>query len=240
MRIKSVPRGRERQDVHDEQRSKAAMRIVETLRRVVPKGARHLMPASIRRAGWRLLRGETDAPQTEQWLRLIMNRDINAVINALPPQKFDAVEISGELRESYSWRSYTRTRYPEFDLCAPLRSEDTYSLVICEQVLEHTADPWRAARNLRQMCRPDGFVLVSTPFLVRLHDSPLDYWRFTPDGLQLLLNCAGLDVLWVRSWGNRRCVRGNFRVWARYRAWHSLRNEERFPLVVWALAKPAQ
>jgi SAM-dependent methyltransferase len=219
-------------------RSKIARRIVHSFRNLVSERVRSLIPTSLRRAGWRLLAGPSDARQAEQWGRLVMNRHIDEVIKALPPQGFDAIEISGDLRTGYPWRSYTRTHYPEFDLSAPLSPPETYSFVICEQVLEHTQDPWQAARNLRQICRPDGFVLVNTPFLIRIHDSPVDYWRFTPEGLRALLSGAALDVLWVRSWGNRRCARANFRVWARYRPWHSLRNEERFPLVVWALATP--
>ena len=62
--------------------------------------------------------------------------------------------------------------------------------------------------------RPGGRAIVSTPFLVRVHEEPLygmkDYWRFTPRGLRLLLERAGLEVDEVRSWGNRDCVAGNF------------------------------
>src|SRR5262249_29604864 len=54
---------------------------------------------------------------------------------------------------------------------------------------------------------------------------PEDYWRFTDAGLEHLLSRAGLDVLWVRTWGNAACVRANFRTWKRRRPWHSLRND---------------
>ena len=50
------------------------------------------------------------------------------------------------------------------------------------------------AVNLRKLCAPGGHVIVSTPFLVRVHELPLfalhDYWRFTPRGLRLLLERA--------------------------------------------------
>jgi hypothetical protein len=93
----------------------------------------------------------------------------------------------------------------------------------------------RAAGNLQRVCRPGGLALVNMPFLIRIHDHPGDYWRFTPDGLRFLLTAVGLDVQWVRSWENRSCVRANFDVWRRYRPWHSLRNEDPLPLVVWRL-----
>ncbi len=101
--------------------------------------------------------------------------------------------------------------------------------MICEQVLEHVPDPWAAARNLRELCLPGGRVIVSTPFLVKVHELPaygmLDYWRFTPRGLTTLLEGAGLEVESRGSWGNRQCVVGNLGRWSAYRRWHSLHNE---------------
>jgi hypothetical protein len=47
-----------------------------------------------------------------------MNRDIDRLIRQLPPERFDAIEISGELRGGYLWRSYTNKAHPDFDLCA--------------------------------------------------------------------------------------------------------------------------
>ncbi len=114
-------------------------------------------------------------------------------------------------------------------------------MVICEQVLEHVTDPWVAAENLRGLCAPGGHVIVSTPFLVRVHELPAygmpDLWRFTPRGLRALLERAGLEVESVESWGNRDCVACNFDHWPAYRRWHSLRNEPDLPLQVWAFAR---
>jgi hypothetical protein len=107
-------------------------------------------------------------------------------------------------------------------------------------VIEHVIDPWAAARNLRGLCAPGGHVVVSTPFLIRVHELPAygmrDYWRFTPRGLRALLEGAGLVVDEVGSWGNRDCVAGNFDRWPAYRRWHSLRNEPDLPVQVWAFA----
>ena len=47
-----------------------------------------------------------------------------------------------------------------------------YDVVICEQVLEHVLDPGAAAANLRGLCAPGGHVVVSTPFLIRVHELP--------------------------------------------------------------------
>ena len=177
----------------------------------------------------------------EQWQRRALNRAVASYIESLDPSNKVAAEISGDGRAGHPWRSFTSLNFPEFDLCAPLAGQGPFDVVICEQVLEHVEDPCAAARNLRELCTPGGHVIVSTPFLVRVHELPMygmkDYWRFTPRGLQTLLERAGLTVEQVGSWGNRDCVVGNFDRWPSYRRWLSLRNEADLPVQVWAFAR---
>ena len=177
----------------------------------------------------------------EHWQRVQLNRSVDAYLAALDPPACSAAEISGSAHAGKPWRSYVSLNYPEFDLCGPLGERGTYDVVICEQVIEHVVDPCTAAANLRDLCSPGGHVVLSTPFLVRVHELPMygmrDYWRFTPHGLQLLLENAGLEVESVHSWGNRKCVVGNFDRWPGYRRWHTLRNEPDLTVQVWAFAR---
>lgn len=185
---------------------------------------------------------ESDSPR-EHWQRIRLNEAVDAYIRGLGPAGLTAAEISGAGRAGHPWRAFASLDYPAFDLCAPLAGQGPYDVVICEQVLEHVVDPWTAVRNLRGLCAPGGHVIVSTPFLVRVHELPMygmrDYWRFTPHGLETLLAGAGLDVEAVGAWGNRRCVTGNFDRWPAYRRWHSLANEPDLPVQVWAFARRA-
>ena len=133
-------------------------------------------------------------------------------------------------------------RLPQSSTCArPFETTAAFDVVICEQVLEHVADPCAAAWNLRELCVPGGHVIVSTPFLVKIHELPAlaldDYWRFTPRGLRTLLERAGLHVDEVGTWGNGLCVTGNLSRWSGYRRWHPLGNEPDVPLHVWAFAR---
>ena len=102
-------------------------------------------------------------------------------------------------------------------------------------------DPRAAAANLRRLLVPGGEAIVSTPFLIKVHELPqygmLDYWRFTPRGLRLLLERAGFEVEAVGAWGNRQCVVGNMRTWSAYRRWLPLHNEGDVPVQVWAFAR---
>ncbi|GAC1490008.1 MAG: hypothetical protein NVS1B9_11140 [Solirubrobacteraceae bacterium] len=177
---------------------------------------------------------------TEQWQRVMLNRAVDEHIAQLGPERLTAAEISGDAHAVKPWRRHTSLNYPEFDLCAPLE-HGNFDVVICEQVLEHVVDPCRAAANLRGLCRSGGHVIVSTPFLIRVHELPMygmyDYWRFTPRGLRRLLEHAGLEVEAIHSWGNRRCIAGNLDHWPAYRRWLSLRNEEDLAVQVWAFAR---
>jgi hypothetical protein len=201
-------------------------RLQQAARRVLDRADRMVFP-------------EADS-SGEHWQRVAMNRAVDAHIATLYPPDLTAAEISGDTHESRPWKSYRSLNYPEFDLCADLEEGLEFDVVICEQVLEHVVDPCAAAANLRGLCAAGGHVIVSTPFLVKVHELPIyamhDYWRFTPRGLRTLLERAGLEVDSVGSWGNSACVVGNLNRWSAYKPWHSLRNEPDIPLQVWAFA----
>ena len=196
--------------------------------------------SGLRRARGRLLLPEATSG-ADQWQRVTLNRAVDLHLYGLRPERLTAVEISGSAQAGKPWKRFVSLDYPEFDLCAPLEGRGTFDVVICEQVIEHVVDPWAAVRNLRDLCVPGGHVVVSTPFLVRVHELPSyglhDYWRFTPRGLRTLLEGAGLEVDTVGAWGNRRCVDGNLDRWPAYRRWQSLRNEPDLPVQVWAFAR---
>lgn len=217
--------------------------LLSAERRPRPLGrvVRWLRPAAERalEAGDRLAFPEaTSAP--EQWQRLVMNEMVDRRIRELDPSTKTACEISGDLHAHRPWRDYVELSYPEFDLCAPLAYQRRFDVVICEQVIEHVEDPWAAAENLRALCAPGAELIISTPFLIKIHEhwGMRDYWRFSPRGLRTLLERCGFEVEQLGSWGNRECVIGNLGRWSRYRAsLHSLRNEPDFPVQVWAFAR---
>jgi SAM-dependent methyltransferase len=80
------------------------------------------------------------------------------------------------------------------DVCGPLAGlkaglgEDAFDLVLCCHVLEHTRDPWRAARNIEALLRPGGLVFVSAAWSQAFHATPDDLWRFSVRGLMRLFD----------------------------------------------------
>lgn len=168
-----------------------------------------------------------------------MDRVVCEHIATLHPELHDAVEISGGTCAHFGWKTYKQLQYPDFDLTHP-SDVGQFDVVICQQVLEHVSDPWRAVVSLANLCRPGGRVIVTTPFLLRLHNEPDDLWRFTPSGMRKLMQHADLRVDCIGSWGNRACIRANHDRWAVARRWHRwhrfMRNERDLPQVVWTFA----
>jgi SAM-dependent methyltransferase len=85
------------------------------------------------------------------------------------------------------------------DICSPPKAmaaalgDKPFDLVICCHVLEHTREPWHAARNIETLLAPAGLAYVATPWSQAFHAAPDDYWRFSLRGLMLMF--ARLEIL---------------------------------------------
>lgn len=76
------------------------------------------------------------------------------------------------------------------------RIEDVHALsfadgsvgtILMLETLEHVADPIRALQQARRVLRPEGFAIITSCMDTPVHDHPSDYWRFTPQGFDLLV-----------------------------------------------------
>jgi SAM-dependent methyltransferase len=177
-----------------------------------------------------------------QWCRVVMNREIERFIRSLDCSHIDALEISGTGSQNRcNFRSYQAVHYPDYDVCKEPLAREHFDLVIAEQVFEHVLRPDRAAANVCEMLRPGGIFVISTPFLLKVHDVPSDLYRWTEHGMRQLLETAGFTVLATASWGNRECLSADMKPGLEWTAYnprrHSLHNEPQFPIVVWAFAE---
>jgi len=76
---------------------------------------------------------------------------------------------------------------------SPVQSA-SYDTVLCSEVLEHVSDPQAAVAEIARVLRPGGTLILSVPFLSRLHEEPHDYFRYTRNGLRSLLLSADLRI----------------------------------------------
>lgn len=66
--------------------------------------------------------------------------------------------------------------------------------LLCSEVLEHVPHPPAAIAEFHRVVRPGGAVVITVPFLARLHEEPYDFYRYTRHGLRRLLEDGGFEV----------------------------------------------
>ena len=92
--------------------------------------------------------------------------------------------------------------------------DDTYDIVIADQVLEHVEKVWVWIKELARICRPGGQVIVINPIGYPYHgnESCGDYWRVYPEGMRTLYDkalhvelsvCESLEVSGYRRYWPR-------------------------------------
>ena len=61
--------------------------------------------------------------------------------------------------------------------------------ILCTGVLEHASDPSKGVAEIYRTLKSNGKVFFETPFIQTTHAAPEDYYRWTPEGLKILM-CA--------------------------------------------------
>lgn len=188
--------------------------------------------------------------ENEQFCRYVMYLDILDFIQKLTHQanfKDPAIiEFGGSngiiklMFRNYAYE--IADNYPKIDIqdLSSFRSSH-YDFIILDQVLEHVTNPSKAIQEVYRLLKKGGWLIVTTPFLVKIHYGPNDYWRFSRDGIrQLLLNYS--DVV-VKSWGNKDVVINHIKTggWPSVREVKkmgilNLENDEELPHSVWGFA----
>jgi hypothetical protein len=129
-----------------------------------------------------------------------------------PIVEFGALQVEpdqpGDLRPLFAGQDFLGTDMrdgPGVDRVEDLRAlrfaDGEIGTALCLDTLEHCEDPIAAGRELSRVVSPDGgTVIVSSVMLMPIHGYPSDYWRFTPEGLRVVLK--GLDHVDVAAMGD--------------------------------------
>jgi ubiquinone/menaquinone biosynthesis C-methylase UbiE len=123
------------------------------------------------------------------------------------------------------------TSHPRYDLSGidfqstatalPIR-EASLDCVLCTEVLEHVRDPATALQEIARVLRGGGYLILTVPFLVELHEEPEDYYRYTSHGLAYLLREAGFEVERCVTKGDALAVLVSFAQWPLFKMWSAL------------------
>lgn len=82
------------------------------------------------------------------------------------------------------------------DLMFPLPEEvGKFDHIDIVSVLEHVEKPWLLCENLLAVMNPNATILVSTPFVWRVHAYPSDFWRLTVEAYDILFP----SIEWVEK-----------------------------------------
>jgi SAM-dependent methyltransferase len=73
------------------------------------------------------------------------------------------------------------------DIHALTFEDDSIGTVLCFETLEHVADPIRAVQEMYRVLKPGGLLAISSVMFFPIHEHPWDFWRFTPEGFERLL-----------------------------------------------------
>lgn len=73
--------------------------------------------------------------------------------------------------------------------------DSSFDAVVSTQVLEHVTEPALYLAECARVLRPGGRLLLSTHGTYYFHPDPVDYWRWTCQGLRRVVAQAGLEVV---------------------------------------------
>jgi len=77
----------------------------------------------------------------------------------------------------------------------------TVNCAMATEVLEHCPEPLIVLKEIKRVLKPDGVFFFTVPFLWPLHDTPHDYYRYTPFSLERLLTEAGFEDIQIKAMG---------------------------------------
>jgi SAM-dependent methyltransferase len=128
-----------------------------------------------RQANWRFLQGQID--------RL----DPKALILDVGAGRGDFSEIFKD-RPAISLDVYP---YPEIDVVCDLTQanpfrENSFDAILLMNVMEHVYNTHSLLGSLGQMLKPGGVLIVAIPFMVKMHQVPVDFVRYTHFALERL------------------------------------------------------
>jgi SAM-dependent methyltransferase len=113
----------------------------------------------------------------------------------------------------------------------------SFNVVLCTEVMEHVPEPEKLLREVNRVLRPGGLLILTTPFLVPLHEPPYDFYRYTLYGLKYLCDKAGLSVQHINPFAEMTGVVIFFLVQTQLKFWYALSRGTKLS-VIYSLYNP--
>ena len=92
---------------------------------------------------------------------------------------------------------------PDF-LCDAIKipvKKNHFDGIICSQLLEHVAEPPIVLKEIYRVLKPKGKLLLTVPFIYRIHPDPNDYGRYTDQYWKEILRKIGFTKTVIEKQG---------------------------------------
>jgi ubiquinone/menaquinone biosynthesis C-methylase UbiE len=159
----------------------------------------------------------TDVPATiEPWEKVERGPDkgtawrksnwkfLNGFVSQLPAKAkiLDVGAGHGDFADIFEGRQYYSldiVPYAEVDLVADLGAvnpfrDTSFDVVVLMNVLEHVYECRNLLKSISRIVKSNGSVVITVPFLLKVHQAPFDFARYTPYFIEKMAEDAGLQV----------------------------------------------
>jgi len=131
-------------------------------------------------------------------------RWLNSLVQASQPETLflDVGSGHGDFQDIFSGRQYIAldiVPYAEVDIACdltrvvPFRSA-SFDVIVMMNVLEHVYEAQGLLTRLADLLKANGEIWLVVPFLLKLHQAPHDFARYTPFALRQMAAQAGLSI----------------------------------------------
>lgn len=72
-------------------------------------------------------------------------------------------------------------------------ADESIDTILCTEVMEHVPNPEKTIEEFARVLRPGGTIITTAPFVYPIHDA-YDFFRYSPDGLKVIMERHGLSV----------------------------------------------
>lgn len=80
-------------------------------------------------------------------------------------------------------------------------TDNSADVILLTEVMEHLSEPLSVCKEIKRVLKPNGKIIGTTPFFWPIHEAPNDMQRFTPFGLQKILEGAGFHEIKIAAAG---------------------------------------
>lgn len=122
--------------------------------------------------------------------------------------ELDSHDVNGSLRsliEFYQPKEYIGVDIkegPGVDLICKAEDiveklgQESFDVILSTEMLEHVRDWRRVVHNIKNICKTDGIILITTrSYGCPYHDHPYDFWRYELDDMKYIFSDCVIEKL---------------------------------------------